>query len=149
MPTGSPGSSAPPNTPVRLTERQRRLLKETRNAVLATIGPDQQPQLTPNWFLWDGTSFLVGTGERTIKVRNIRRDPRVTLCIESPTLEAAYVQVVGRAEFVERDDLDLTLRLIAKYREEDDVMDHWESIREGHVLLRIEPLRWQWFDVSA
>ncbi len=149
MPTESLESSAPPNTPVRLTESQRRLLEETRNAVLATIGPDQQPQLTPNWFLWDGTSFLVSTALKTVKVRNIRRDPRVTLCIDSPTPTAAYVQIVGRAEFVARDEREQALRLIAKYREEADVMEHWDSIREGHVLLRIEPLRWQWFDETA
>lgn len=142
----SPSVSTTPA--LELTEPQRRLLEETPNAILATIGTDHQPQVTPVWFLWDGVSFLVSVNTNTVKAINIRRDPRVTLCIDSLTLEAAYVQVVGRAA-IEPDERDDTMRLIAKYREAEDLEDHWEMIREGHLLLRIEPLRWQWFDESA
>jgi len=43
-----------------------------RNAIVATNGVAGLPQLTPNWYLWDGERFLVCTARNTAKVRNLR-----------------------------------------------------------------------------
>lgn len=127
---------------------RRWLLEDAPNAVIATIGRGGVPQLTPNWFLWDRQVFWVSTVSATVKVGNLRRDPRVTLCIDRTVPPEAYVQVVGRAEIVEADVHALTLPLIAKYVSPEDAVEaHWQRIEDDRVLLRISPERWQWFSV--
>lgn len=128
-----------------LSVERRRLLDETHNAIVVTIQPDGYPQATPNWYRWDGSSFWVSTLDWTIKVRNVRRDPRVTLCIDSGVGRGDYVQVFGRCDLVEGDVRDETLELIRKYRStEEAVLAHWERIHEDRVLMRVIPRRWQW-----
>jgi PPOX class probable F420-dependent enzyme len=95
-----------------LTAARERLLAETHNAIVATLQPDGRPQSTTNWYLWDGARFWVSTLDRTVKVRDVRRNPRVTLCIDSGTGSGDYVQVFGRAELVEGEVRERTLALI-------------------------------------
>lgn len=134
-----------------LSDVRRRLLEETHNAVIGTIQPDGYPQLTPNWYLWDGAAFWVSTLDWTIKVRNVRRDPRVTVCVDSGTGGGDYVQVFGRCELIEGDVREQTMELIRKYRAtEDEVIAHWERIHANRVLMCIWPERWQWrFPIEA
>lgn len=128
-----------------LTEKQQAFLRERPHAVVATIMPDGRPQLTPNWYLWDGERFSVSTLDWTIKVKNAKRDPRVTLCIDGPERRTNYVQVFGTAEVIEGDVREGTLDLIRKYEQaEEDAIAHWEGIKEDRVLLVVTPERFQW-----
>ena len=85
------------------------------HAMVATIQADGTPQVTPNWYWWDGERFWISTLDWTVKVKNLKRDPRVTLCIEEWARRTQYVQVFGTAEVVEGDVKDTTLDLIRKY----------------------------------
>jgi PPOX class probable F420-dependent enzyme len=128
-----------------LTEEREAFLRATPHAVVATIQPDGRPQLTPNWYLWDGQRFWVSTLDWTIKVRNLKRDPRVTLCMDTGVRRTQYAQVFGTAEVIEGDVREQTLELIRKYEsEEADVLTHWEGIKENRVLIVITPERIQW-----
>jgi PPOX class probable F420-dependent enzyme len=128
-----------------MTPSHEEFLRTEANAVVATIQPDGQPQLTPNWYLWDGKAFWISTLDWTVKVRNARRDPRVTLCIDSGERRGNYVQVFGTCELVEGDVREQTLALIRKYiPDETAAVAHWDSIAPDRVLMRIVPVRWQW-----
>jgi PPOX class probable F420-dependent enzyme len=128
-----------------VTADHEELLRTAANAIVATIQPDGRPQLTPNWYLWDGQAFWISTLDWTVKVRNVRRDTRVTLCIDSGVRRGNYVQVFGTCELVEGDVREQTLELIRKYvPEEEEAQAHWRSIAPDRVLMRIVPERWQW-----
>ena len=132
-----------------LTDAQQAFLRERPHAIIATIMADGRPQLTPNWFLWDGARFWLSTLSWTVKVKNARRDPRVTLCIDGPDRRTNYVQVFGTVEVVEGDVRERTLDLIRKYEPVDaDALTHWEGIKDDRVLLVVRPDRFQWrYDV--
>ena len=75
-------------------------LAEPRNGIVATVNPDGFPQLTPIWFLWeDGTVYFSTTAPR-LKTRNLRRDGRVSLCVDEPGDPDQRTVVLG-AESVE------------------------------------------------
>ena len=132
-------------TTATLTEAQTTFLRERPHAIVATIMSDGRPQLTPNWYLWDGERFWISTLDWTVKVKNAKRDPRVTLCIDGPSRRTNYVQVFGTAEVQEGDVREGTLDLIRKYETtEAAALQHWEDIKEDRVLIVVTPERFQW-----
>jgi PPOX class probable F420-dependent enzyme len=67
-------------------ERWRAFLAQgTRTAKLATTRSDGRPHVVPIWFVLDGEDLVFTTGGRSVKARNLRRDPRVCLCVDDET----------------------------------------------------------------
>ena len=129
-------------------ERQKELLESAPNVVVATIRPDGVPQLTPNWFLWTGSTFLISVAERSIKTRHLRLDPRIVLCIDDVP-SGDYVQVTGTATLIDGEAVrEPTLMLCRKYMAADAVDAHWDAlVAEGtRVIIEVHPERFQWHD---
>ena len=78
----------------------RAFLEQPRFAVMATINKSGTPQLTVMWYaLAPNDDVIVLNATRgLLKERNLRRDPRVSLCIEDGQ---RYVTLTGRAELIE------------------------------------------------
>jgi PPOX class probable F420-dependent enzyme len=129
-------------------ERQAEFLATTPNVTVATIRPDGLPQLTPNWFLWTGEAFWISTAAATVKTRNLRRDPRIVLCIDDVP-SGDYVQVTGVATLIEGDAArEPTLALCRKYMPAGEVEAHWESLLATgpQLIIEVRPDRFQWHD---
>ena len=70
-----------------------------RTAKLATVRPDGRPHVAPVWYDLDEDGSLVfNTGESTVKGRNMRREPRVSLCVDDDRPPFSFVVVEGVAE---------------------------------------------------
>ena len=71
---------------------------------LATVRADGRPHLAPVWYDVDGEGTLVfNTGASTVKGRNLRRDPRASLCVDDERPPFSFVVVEGAVEL--SDDL--------------------------------------------
>ena len=68
--------------PTTLSENARAFLQEQRFAVLATLNKDGSPQLTTMWYLLEGDTIMMNTKEGRIKGLNMKRDPRIAICVE-------------------------------------------------------------------
>jgi PPOX class probable F420-dependent enzyme len=80
------------------TDEQRAfLLQGTRTAKLATVRKDGRPHVVPIWFTLDGDALLFMTGEHTVKAASIRRDTRVSLCVDDETPPYSFLVVEGTA----------------------------------------------------
>ncbi len=106
---------------IRLTDEElREFLESAHTLQVASIGPDGRPHLVPMWFAVDDEGRILFTTYRTSqKVRNIERDPRVTLLIEDGIVydELRGVMIEGEAELLDGEDATRdVMRLIgAKY----------------------------------
>jgi PPOX class probable F420-dependent enzyme len=81
--------------------RIQRFLDGRDIVVLATVQPDGAPLAMPMWFLHDATAVTMISVANTQKVRNLRRDPRVSVVAEGGSRgEVRGVSVHGRAEFL-------------------------------------------------
>jgi PPOX class probable F420-dependent enzyme len=89
--------------------------REPNLAKLATINADGTPHLMPLWYLYDGRDLVMITGPNARKVRNIRRDPRVTVCIDRPTPPYAGVMVHGTARLEEVAYQELAVPMAVRY----------------------------------
>jgi PPOX class probable F420-dependent enzyme len=86
-----------------LEPKVRALLSRPNFAHLATLMPDGFPNVTPVWIGVQDDHILIGTGESSLKVRNLRRDPRLALSVVDYHDPYEEVQIRGRVlEF--RDD---------------------------------------------
>jgi len=91
-------------------------LTETKIFVkVGTIGEDGWPNVNPAWYEYDGECFWLVTKELAGFCRNMRHDPRVTLCIDNPETPYKRVMVRGLAEFVDGDWVELARRMVLRY----------------------------------
>jgi PPOX class probable F420-dependent enzyme len=84
-------------------------------AILTTVGPDGSPQATPVWYLYDGEHFKVTSRGDRVKVRNIRRDPRVTMVVVDTASNGDPLTVRGTAEVVEEGGEEFTYTMARRY----------------------------------
>jgi PPOX class probable F420-dependent enzyme len=123
-------------------------LAERRNAVLGTIRKDGSPQLNPMWFHWTGEVFHISTTRSRFKYNHLKRDPRVTLCVDDA---AGFKTVIveGRAQIVEDDIWGPTRVIVEKYVDKDHVESRLARLRtEPRVLLVIRPEKWISWDLA-
>ena len=117
-------------------------LAEPRNIIVAGIRRDGRPQLSPNWFYWDGERFYVSTTRDRAKYAIFRRDPRAQLLIDDPV---GFRAVLVPATVEIREDLAAELPRFRAIREKHGmaVPDDHEHLRalaaEGRVLLAFTP----------
>lgn len=81
-----------------LSEKARAFLQEKRFAVLATINADGTPQLTTMWYLLEGDEIVMNTKVGRVKERNMRRDPRISVCFEDGY---NYITISGNVEMID------------------------------------------------
>jgi PPOX class probable F420-dependent enzyme len=82
-------------TTIKLSDKAREFLGERRFAVLATINRDGTPQLTVMWYELQGDEIMMNTADGRVKAHNLRRDPRISICIEDGT---RYITLSGTAQ---------------------------------------------------
>lgn len=92
-----------------LSAKARAFLSERRFAVLATINEDGTPQLTTMWYLLEGDTIIMNTKAGRLKDRNMKRDPRIAICVEDGY---NYVSISGAVEML--DDPQIAQRDIAR-----------------------------------
>jgi F420H(2)-dependent biliverdin reductase len=63
---------------------ERRLQTE-QNLWLATVRPAGAPHLVPIWFAWVAGKIYLCTGANSVKVRNVRQNPYVSIALEDGT----------------------------------------------------------------
>ena len=88
-----------------LSEKARAFLNEKRFAVLATLNLDGTAQQTTMWYLLDGDTIVMNTKAGRLKERNLRREPRISICVEDGY---RYVTISGKVQLI--DDPEIAQR---------------------------------------
>jgi PPOX class probable F420-dependent enzyme len=105
---------------VTLPESARAVIESGRLAHLVTLNPDGSPQVSCVWVGLDGDEIVSGHlagGQQ--KLRNLRRDPRVSLSIEGTEIQPPgllqYLVVHGRARITDGGAPELLQELAHRY----------------------------------
>ncbi len=92
------------------------LLESTAVAFVSTIGPRGEPQTTPLWFLWEGGVVRFSLVEGRQKLRNLRRDPRISVVVVDPADPTWYLELRGTVDALTLDgELELERKVAEKY----------------------------------
>ncbi len=102
-----------------IPDSARAVLESDALAHLVTLSPDGSPQVSIVWIGLDGEEIVSGHLREQQKLRNIRRDPRVALSLETGRTNSIglreYLVVHGRATIQEGGAPELLQRLAHTY----------------------------------
>ena len=126
-----------------LSDWARAFLREDRVAVVSTLNTDGSPQVTTIWYLLqeDGT-LIMSTPGRTQKVKNLRRDPRIAVCVgdERRSVSLYGMVTISSDQNVIRRDLE---QLTARYVKEEAARAPALALflQQGRVALHVKPVK--------
>jgi PPOX class probable F420-dependent enzyme len=118
------------------------LLQGTKTGKLATVREDGRPHVVPIWFVLDGDNLVFNTGESSVKARNMKRDPRVSLSVDDQKPPFSFVTIEGTVTL--SDDpaelLHWATRIGGRYMGEDKAEAFGKrNSSEGELLVRLTP----------
>ena len=91
-------------------------LRKPNPAVIATLRPDGSPHTVATWYDWEDGRVLVNMDESRLRLRFMRRDPRVSLTVLDEASWYTHVSLLGRVVSLEDDpDLAEIDRLATRY----------------------------------
>ncbi len=91
------------------------LLERPLVAVLATLRADGSILLSPVWHEWRGGAFHVWIGERDVKARHLRRDPRASIVVAESAPPLRGIEVRGSAELIEEGAHEAAVAIAGRY----------------------------------
>ena len=94
----------------KLTPEQEVIAREEKLAMMAAIRKDGSAQLTPINYVYDDGVFLISTTRDRAKYHNVKRNPKVSLCIIRPEWRP-YLTVYGTARVEEVDIVEGTAKI--------------------------------------
>lgn len=119
-------------------EVEARLARE-RNVWLCTLRPDGSAHVTPVWFLYDAATWWISSAQRSVKVRNVLADARVSLALQDGD---APVVAEGVAHAHVR---EFPSRVVSGFAEKYggwDITDPRQEPIGARVLLEVPVSRW-------
>ena len=104
---------------MRLPDEARRVLESDSLAHVTTIDPDGRPQTTLAWVGFEGDEIVFATLPDQRKLRNLRRDPRITISIQTDRTNEfglrEYLVLYGTARITEGGAPEILQRLAYTY----------------------------------
>jgi len=131
---------------IQLSEEEvRSFVGSKKTIILTTNGPRGFPHTMPMWFVQedDGT-IRITTYRASQKVKNIQRDPRVSLLVESGLdyAELKGVLMYGHAELI--DDPEVVIETFiagSGQRDSEEVRASMKKTATKRVVIRVKPER--------
>jgi PPOX class probable F420-dependent enzyme len=130
-------------------DEQRELIASERIVVVSTIGPRGWPHSMPLWYVARDGEVWIYTYAKSQKVRNLERDPRATLLIETGHEygELRGVEIEAEAEIHRELGIvfELAKELTARYADgaqvDEAAADALRAQAQKRVAIRFQPRR--------
>lgn len=131
-----------------MTENEVRTFMGTgsKTGKVATVRADGSPHVAAVWFGFDDDGTIIFVSQvGSVKVRNIQRDPRVSVFVDDETMPFAFARADGIVESLSSDPDDLLYWATETCRRYvgDDRADEFgrRNAAPGEVVVRVRPLR--------
>ncbi|SDY66599.1 PPOX class probable F420-dependent enzyme [Amycolatopsis xylanica] len=125
-------------------ETTQKLLDGKNFATVATLDADGSPHTSLVWIGTDGDAVVFSSLADRRKVRNLRRDPRISLTVSDKDNPYRSVDIRGTAELIEDPEKTLPAKLSHKYLGQDPPEEAEEKLR---MIVRVTPHKITQFSV--
>ena len=99
--------------------KSEKFLRSQKILRLATIDGTGVPHIVPVWYMYWNTKFYVGTNTRTRKAKNIRKNSKVSFCVDVGVRSPDIIGVMGtgRAKLILKKELveKLAKKILLRY----------------------------------
>ena len=130
----------------------RFLMKGTFTGKLATVKEDGSSHVVPIWFVLEKKksrdrvgNIIFTTGSTSVKANNIRRDNRISICIDDQIPPFSFVTILGTARiypYKQKEVLKWATEIAERYMGKSNSEAYGRrNSEEGLVLVRIKPTR--------
>lgn len=114
---------------------------------LTTVAKDGTPQPNPVWFYWDGEKILIYSQPHAAKLKNISRNPKVSVNLEGAAIDGGDVVILCGEAIIDRAATPPPPGYQNKY---DDFVKNsgitWEQLHANYsVSITIIPTRYRGF----
>ena len=119
----------------------RAFVAQNSQTVVTTLRKDGSPAMSPvNVAVFDDGTYVISSRETAYKVKHLRRDPRIWLCVLTEQFYGEWVQLEGTAEIQSLPDameplVDYYRRLSGEHPDWDDYRAAME--RDQRCLIRV------------
>ena len=116
-------------------------LEQPHIGVIATLRRNGMPYSVPVWWLHEAGNFWITGTTNRVWCKQLKRDPRCSLCIEALAPLPGFVAVDGKAEAFELPEFDIwpiSRRLAEKYVGDRNPQDP-EAVERFFENMRTEP----------
>jgi nitroimidazol reductase NimA-like FMN-containing flavoprotein (pyridoxamine 5'-phosphate oxidase superfamily) len=99
------------------------------------------------WYLYEGGKIYIAILADSVKYRTLKRDPRVSICVDGGHPDARAVTIYGTAELMEGDSAwrnNILFRITRRYTESDkEAVDYNKVAASGGegVLVVVTPTK--------
>jgi PPOX class probable F420-dependent enzyme len=122
---------------MRIPESARTVLESNALGHLVTLNPDGSPQVSVIWVGLDGDEIIAAHVPNNQKVKNIRRDGRVALSVETDRINemglAEYLLITGTARITEGGAVDVLRKLAKTYIGPDAEFLPGDDVPPGYI----------------
>jgi nitroimidazol reductase NimA-like FMN-containing flavoprotein (pyridoxamine 5'-phosphate oxidase superfamily) len=139
-----------PQMPPFTQEAMEDFLHQHAIARLGTINEDGTIHITPIYVKYDNGEFILGTQSASRRVRNIQRNPAVTLLIDVTTPVFMAVLAYGKAELDYEDVVQKRTTIFEQFGDHEQAVQSAEGLCNmwPSVIIRMKPDRYVSFDYS-
>ena len=123
---------------ITLSDTQRKLLDGKNFAYVALVDASGTPQNTPVWIEYDGTHVLFNSEEKRAKIKHMRTNPSVAICVSNSENPYQYIEIRGKVVDITTDGADEMIdRLAKRYMG----VDKYPFNKPGdvRVVIKVEP----------
>lgn len=122
-------------------ESRKFLLHGTRTAKVATVRSNGSPHVAPLWFVLDGNEMVFTTNAKSVKGKNLLRNPQIMISVDDENPPFAFVLVDSKADIKQlsaKDLLPWTTRIASRYvpSGQGDAFGKRNAV-EGELLVRV------------
>jgi len=121
------------------------LMRGTYTAKLGTINKDGSPHITPIWFILDENDHIIFTTYfKSLKAKNLVRNPKVSICVDDQVPPFSFVIVNGIAKIMtnSRDLLIWTTKIEERYMGKELSLDYGKrNAVEGELIIKVIPTK--------
>jgi len=123
--------------------KQSEFLKTQKILRLATTDSKKNPHIVPVWYEFRDKKFYVGTNTRTRKAKNIKKNPKISFCVDvgvkSPNIFG--VMGIGKARLIlERNQVSfIAKRILKRYFKSLKAKSAQELLDDTNCIIEISP----------
>ncbi|NHH98599.1 hypothetical protein DYY66_0296 [Candidatus Nitrosotalea sp. FS] len=99
--------------------KNEKFVKSQKILRLATIGSSGDPHIVPVWYMYTNGKFYVGTNTNTRKAKNIKKNSKISFCVDTGIRSPDIIGVMGmgRAKLILKTEMvkSISKKILLRY----------------------------------